>query len=218
MSVPRGVFITIEGGEGVGKSTNIAFIADKLSEANITFVVTREPGGTPLAEEIRQLLLSDRDEIISDNTELLLMFAARAQHIAGVIEPALARGDWVICDRFTDATYAYQGGGRGLPESKISNLEQWVQGDLRPDFTILLDAPVAVGMSRAGQRGQLDRIEREQQQFFEDVRNRYLLLAERHNNRFRVVDASQTLAQVHESLLEIIDEMRHKFSPESKEC
>jgi dTMP kinase len=212
------VFITIEGGEGVGKSTNIAFIADKLSKENIPFVVTREPGGTPLAEEIRQLLLSDRDETISDNTELLLMFAARAQHIANVIEPALARGDWVICDRFTDATYAYQGGGRGLPESKISNLEQWVQGDLRPDFTILLDAPVAVGMSRAEQRGELDRIEREQEQFFENVRSRYLLLAERHNNRFRVVDASQTLAQVQESLLEIIDEMRRKFSVESQEC
>ena len=105
------MFITIEGGEGVGKSTNIAYIADQLSDANITCIVTREPGGTPLAEDIRQLLLSDRDEAIADNTELLLMFASRAQHIAGVIEPALARGDWVICDRFTDATYAYQGGG-----------------------------------------------------------------------------------------------------------
>lgn len=212
MSVPRGMFVTIEGGEGVGKSTNIAYIAEQLSDANITFIVTREPGGTPLAEDIRQLLLSDRDETIADNTELLLMFAARAQHIAEVIEPALARGDWVICDRFTDATYAYQGGGRGLPEIKISHLEQWVQGNLRPDITILLDAPVTVGMSRAGQRGQLDRIEREQDHFFEKVRNHYLLLAERHSDRFRVVDASQTLERVQQSLLSIIDEMKHQFS------
>ncbi len=212
MSVPRGMFITIEGGEGVGKSTNIAYIASQLSEANITFVVTREPGGTPLAEDIRQLLLSDRDEAISDNTELLLMFAARAQHIAEIIEPALTRGDWVICDRFTDATYAYQGGGRGIPESKISRLEQWVQGDLRPDATILLDAPVSVGMSRAGQRGKLDRIEREHDHFFENVRNRYLQLAECNSDRFRVVDASQALERVQESLRPIIDEMKRQFS------
>ena len=216
MSVTRGMFITIEGGEGVGKSTNIAYIADQLSDANITFIVTREPGGTPLAEDIRQLLLSDRDEAIADNTELLLMFASRAQHIAGVIEPALARGDWVICDRFTDATYAYQGGGRGLSEAKIANLEQWVQEDLRPDITILFDAPITVGMSRAGQRGQLDRIERERTAFFENVRNCYLMLAERHSDRFRTVDASETLGRVQASLLPIIAEMKHQFLVRSK--
>lgn len=216
MSVTRGMFITIEGGEGVGKSTNIAYIADQLSDANITCIVTREPGGTPLAEDIRQLLLSDRDEAIADNTELLLMFASRAQHIAGVIEPALARGDWVICDRFTDATYAYQGGGRGLSEAKIANLEQWVQEDLRPDITILFDAPITVGMSRAGQRGQLDRIERERTAFFENVRNCYLMLAERHSDRFRTVDASETLERVQASLLPIIAEMKHQFLVRSK--
>tara|TARA_B110000908_G_scaffold52350_1_gene63921 strand:- start:4506 stop:5141 length:636 start_codon:yes stop_codon:yes gene_type:complete len=210
------MFITIEGGEGVGKSTNIAYIADQLSDANITCIVTREPGGTPLAEDIRQLLLSDRDEAIADNTELLLMFASRAQHIAGVIEPALARGDWVICDRFTDATYAYQGGGRGLSEAKIANLEQWVQEDLRPDITILFDAPITVGMSRAGQRGQLDRIERERTAFFENVRNCYLMLAERHSDRFRTVDASETLERVQASLLPIIAEMKHQFLVRSK--
>jgi len=205
------LFVTIEGGEGVGKSTNIAYIAEHLAGDKIPFIQTREPGGTPLAEDIRQLLLAQRSEPVAENAELLLMFAARAQHIAEVIEPALARGDWVICDRFTDATYAYQGGGRGLAESKIADLENWVQGSLRPDFTILLDAPVTVGMARAGQRGQLDRIELEQQQFFENVRNCYLSLAERHRDRFRVVDASQTLEEVQQALLSIIDEMKRNF-------
>ncbi len=207
MSSSRGLFITIEGGEGVGKSTNIDFIAQRLTEQNIPFILTREPGGTPLAEDIRQLLLNPREESVAENTELLLMFAARAQHIAEVIEPALARGQWVVCDRFTDATFAYQGGGRGISMTKIGDLEQWVQGDLRPDFTVLLDASVEVGMSRANQRGALDRFEQEKQDFFEKVRSAYLSLAEQHPQRYRLVDASQSLEQVQQSLLTVIDEM-----------
>ena len=207
MSSTRGLFITIEGGEGVGKSTNIDFIAQRLKSQGISFILTREPGGTPLAEDIRQLLLTPGDEGVAENTELLLMFAARAQHIAEVIEPALANGQWVVCDRFTDATFAYQGGGRGIPMTKIADLEQWVQGDLRPDFTVLLDASVEVGMSRASKRGALDRFEQEQKNFFESVRAAYLSLAEQYPDRYRVVDAAQALAQVQESLVTVIDEM-----------
>lgn len=207
MSSTRGLFITIEGGEGVGKSTNIDFIAQRLKRQGISFILTREPGGTPLAEDIRQLLLTPRDEGVAENTELLLMFAARAQHIAEVIEPALAKGQWVVCDRFTDATFAYQGGGRGIPMTKIADLEQWVQGDLRPDFTVLLDASVEVGMSRASKRGALDRFEQEQITFFESVRAAYLSLAEQYPDRYRVIDAAQALAQVQESLVTVIDEM-----------
>ncbi len=203
----RGLFITVEGGEGVGKSTNIAFIAEQLRLANQPFVLTREPGGTPLAEDIRKLLLLPRDEVVNENTELLLMFAARSQHIATVIEPALAQGQWVICDRFTDATYAYQGGGRGIAQQKIADLERWVQGDLRPDYTLLLDAPIEVGMDRANKRGELDRFEQEQQQFFERIRSAYLQLATTYPNRYRVIDASQDLSAVQSCLVEIIQEM-----------
>lgn len=207
MAENRGLFITVEGGEGVGKSTNIAFIADQLQQREISFLLTREPGGTPLAEDIRQLLLTPRAETVAENTELLLMFAARAQHINKVIEPALARGQWVICDRFTDATFAYQGGGRGIARQKIADLEQWVQGDLRPDYTILLDAPVEVGMERASKRGALDRFEQEQQLFFDNVRQAYLAMAEDQPERYRVVDASRPLVAVQVSLLEVIEQM-----------
>ena len=141
----RGKFITLEGGEGVGKTTNLVFIKDYLQQRNIPVVVTREPGGTVLAENIRHLLLDKDSETISEHTELLLVFAARAQHIKHVIEPALTRGEWVLCDRFTDATYAYQGGGRNMRVSTIEWLENLVQGTLRPDLTLLLDAPVDVG-------------------------------------------------------------------------
>lgn len=207
MSVKRGLFITIEGGEGVGKSTNIDFMAEQLRQRNIALLVTREPGGTVLAESIRDLLLKPAAEPWSENAELLLMFAARAQHIAWVIEPALACGQWVICDRFTDATYAYQGGGRGIDTDKIADLERWVQGDLRPDVTILLDAPVSVGLSRANKRGELDRFEQEQQAFFERVRAAYLALAAAHRQRYRVVDAAQPLEQVQQSLLEVLHDL-----------
>lgn len=207
MPTARGLFITVEGGEGVGKSTNIAFIADWLRQHAIDFVLTREPGGTPLAEAIRELLLQPREEAVAVNTELLLMFAARAQHISEVIEPALQQGRWVVCDRFTDATYAYQGGGRELGLQKVADLEQWVQGDLRPDYTLLLDADVATGMARAGKRGALDRFEQEQQAFFERVRQTYLQLAQQHPNRFRVVDAAQSLAQVQAQIAVLLEQI-----------
>ena len=149
MNKKLGKFITIEGAEGVGKTTNMAFIKKWLDEKEIKHILTREPGGTPIAESIRDLLLVPRNEIVDESTELLLMFAARAQHLAEVIIPSLNRGEWVLCDRFTDATYAYQGGGRGISSEKISTLEHLVQGDLRPDLTLLLDIPVTQGLERA---------------------------------------------------------------------
>lgn len=196
----RGKFITVEGGEGVGKSTNLALVADLLSRAGYVPVQTREPGGTALAEQIRQLLLAHGDEPMHAWTELLLIFAARAQHLAQVIEPALAAGRWVLCDRFTDATYAYQGGGRGLNREHIAALEALVQGSVRPDLTILLDAPVATGRARAENRSQPDRFEVEQEAFFERVRATYLSRAAAEPDRFRVINAGQPLDAVQTEL------------------
>ncbi len=193
----RGLFITMEGIEGVGKTTNLEFVQQWLRDHHIAVVATREPGGTELGEKIRALLLDHRNQNIANDTELLLMFAARAQHIAEVIEPALAQGKWVLCDRFTDATYAYQGGGRGIDSQRIARLEEWVQGPLRPDITLLLDAPVEVGLARAAKRKQeADRFEREKQAFFERIRAAYLGLAAQHPGRYRVIDAAQSLDQV----------------------
>jgi dTMP kinase len=192
----RGKFLTIEGTEGVGKSTNLAFVADWLRGRGIEVIVTREPGGTPLAEEIRSLLLSKREEPFDETAELLLVFAARAQHLAQVIKPALARGAWVLSDRFTDATFAYQGGGRGLSKTTIEQLEQLVQGDLRPDLTLILDIDVELGLNRARQRGELDRFESEAVVFFERVRAAYRQRAESAPNRYAVVDAGKTLNEV----------------------
>ncbi len=203
----RGLFITVEGGEGVGKSTNMAFLEEHLCELGVDLVVTREPGGTALGEEVRALLLQPREEAMTAAAELLLIFAARAQHIAQVIEPALAAGHWVLCDRFTDATYAYQAGGRQLPVSLVRELEQLVQGELRPDYTLLLDAPVDVGLSRAGERGELDRIEREQAEFFERVRATYLQLAEESSGRYCCIDASRPLDVVQSDLLNFCAEL-----------
>ena len=200
----RGRFITLEGSEGSGKSTNLAFIHQQLQAAGLDVVLTREPGGTPLSEQIRDLLLDHRNGAMHSDTELLLMFAARAQHINEVILPALGRGQWVLCDRFTDATYAYQGSGRGIDEGRIAQLEQWVQGDLRPDLTFFLDLPVEIGLARAGERGEPDRFEREQIDFFERVRRGYLAQAERHPERYRLVDASQPLEQVQVQLAQQI--------------
>ncbi len=196
----RGRFITLEGSEGSGKSTNLAFIHQQLQAAGLDVVLTREPGGTPLSERIRELLLDHRNSTMHSDTELLLMFAARAQHINEVILPALERGQWVLCDRFTDATYAYQGAGRGIDVARIAQLEQWVQGDLRPDLTFFLDLPVSVGLARASERAELDRFEREQIDFFERVRQGYLAQVERHPRRYRLVDASQPLEQVQAQL------------------
>jgi dTMP kinase len=200
----RGKFITFEGGEGVGKTTNVAFVESYLQARNISLVVTREPGGTKLAEKLRTLLLDKKSEAIAEEAELLLMFAARAQHIKHVIEPALARGDWVVCDRFTDATYAYQGGGRNMKISTIEGLENLVQGSLRPDLTLLLDAPVKIGIERARKRGAFDRFESETVQFFEDVRRAYLLQAELNPQRIKLIKANQSLTDVQQTIINVL--------------
>lgn len=200
MGNETGFFITVEGTEGVGKSTNIAFIQQLLAEQGKKLLVTREPGGTPLAEEIRAMLLSQRQEPVANDAELLLVFAARAQHLAQTIKPALAQGKWVLSDRFTDATFAYQGAGRGLDWQRIAQLEQFVQGDLRPDLTLLLDLPVEVGMARASARSAPDRFETEKQAFFERVRAGYLRRVQEEPSRFAVIDASAPLGNVQQQI------------------
>lgn len=200
----RGKFITLEGGEGVGKTTNLTFIKDYLQQQNIAVTVTREPGGTALAEKIRHLVLDIDGESITETTELLLMFAARAQHIQYVIEPALAQGNWVLCDRFTDATYAYQGGGRKVSIATIALLEQLVQGDLRPDLTLLLDAPIEIGMERAQKRGSFDRFEAEKISFFTGVRNMYLSRAAEQPKRIKVIQANHPLTDVQKDILAVM--------------
>jgi dTMP kinase len=187
--VTRGRFITVEGIEGAGKSTQLPGLRELLLGRGHEVVVTREPGGTRVGEALRSVLLGVGDEPLAVDTEILLMFAARAQHLARVILPALERGAWVLCDRFTDATYAYQGGGRGVAEARIQALEQWVQGTLRPDLTLLLDVAVATGLGRARGRGPADRFEQERAAFFERVRSVYLSRAAREPARFRVVPA-----------------------------
>ena len=200
----RGKFVTLEGGEGVGKTTNLTFIKDYLQQQNIAVTVTREPGGTALAEKIRHLVLDIDGESITETTELLLMFAARAQHIQYVIEPALAQGNWVLCDRFTDATYAYQGGGRKVSIATIALLEQLVQGDLRPDLTLLLDAPIEIGMERAQKRGSFDRFEAEKISFFTGVRNMYLSRAAEQPKRIKVIQANHPLTDVQKDILAVM--------------
>lgn len=200
-----GKFITLEGGEGVGKSSNVGFIKDWLEQQGHHVLLTREPGGTAVAEAIRGLLLSKHPEPLAASTELLLIFAARAQHIQQVIMPALEQGVWVLCDRFTDATYAYQGGGRGVDQQVIAWLENWVQGALRPDLTLILDAPVEIGLQRAKNRGELDRFESEERDFFDRIRHSYLQRAAEFPHRYRIVDASRTLLDVQ---LQISDYLR----------
>jgi dTMP kinase len=202
-----GKFITIEGTEGAGKSTNLEFIQEYLEKKQVDFITTREPGGTPIAEKIRDLLLDKSNKSLCHDAELLLMFAARAQHINELILPALKRGQWVISDRFTDATYAYQGGGRGLQWYKIEQLENFVQGDLRPDATILLDIPVELGMERVRGRGETDRFEEETMAFFERIRAAYLKLADDFPDRFHVVDTRPELAQVKQQLQAVLDRL-----------
>lgn len=192
----KGRFITVEGIEGAGKSTHLAAIHDLLQEAGHTVVLTREPGGTPLGEGIRQLLLRPDLGPMSPDTELLLLFGARVEHLAQVIRPALAAGHWVLCDRFTDASYAYQGGGRGLPAERIATLEQWVHGDLQPDLTLLFDLPITTGLARVAQRGAEDRFEQEERAFFERVQLTYRTRAEQFPERFRVIDTDADLAEV----------------------
>jgi len=201
----RGKFITLEGTEGVGKSSNLDFMRTYLESQGKSIVSTREPGGTPLAESIRDMILSPRDEPMCDLTELLLVFAARAQHLEHVIKPALERGVWVLSDRFTDATYAYQGDGRGLSKGIIAQLEALVQNNLRPDLTIILDVDVELGLSRAKARGDLDRIENENKDFFNKVRAGYLSLAAQHPQRYAVVDASPELSVVQTAIKNHLD-------------
>ncbi|MDX1604957.1 MAG: dTMP kinase [Candidatus Competibacterales bacterium] len=200
-----GRFITLDGPEGAGKTTQLDTIRQHLKAAGLRVVTTREPGGTALGEALRELLLGGV-EPIGDDTELLLIFAARAEHLARVIRPALARGDWVLCDRFTDATYAYQGGGRGIDESRIASLERWVQDGLQPDLTLLLDVEAATGLGRARRRGPADRFEREDRAFFERVRAAYLRRARACPQRCRIVDAGRPLEQVAADLTRILDE------------
>ncbi len=199
-----GRMITLEGLEGVGKSTNMEFIRHKLQEAGIDVEVTREPGGTPLAEKIRALVLNTTDEPLPDLCELLLIFAARSAHLENRIRPALDHGRWVLCDRFTDATYAYQGGGRGLPLEIIAKLEDLVQSGLRPDLTILLDTPVEIGLERIRERGGTDRFESQRLEFFQRTREVYLSRAQQEPERCVVVDASRPLAQVQDDLAKVI--------------
>lgn len=202
-----GLFITLEGPEGAGKSTNREYLAACLRAQGVEVLLTREPGGTPLAERIRDLLLAPSDEVMASDTELLLMFAARAQHLEAVIRPALRAGVVVLCDRFTDATYAYQGGGRGLSFERIAILEAFVQGELRPDLTLVFDLPVEIGLSRAAARGRLDRFEQEGTAFFEAVRSTYLQRAAAKPSRYRVIDAGQTLVHVQQALDQLLPEL-----------
>jgi len=195
-----GSFITFEGIEGAGKSSNISYAGMLLKNSGKSVMLTREPGGTPLGESLRELLLGHQHDGMSFKAELLLMFAARAQHLQSKILPALERGEWVICDRFTDATYAYQGGGRNLDSAVISTLESLVQDECRPDLTILLDLPVEMGLERAGKRSAPDRFEKEKQEFFERVRAAYLQIAESDSQRVKVVDASLPLEQVQQQI------------------
>lgn len=200
MSEKPGLFITLEGVEGVGKTTNMAFMCDYLQRAQLDLLCTREPGGTPLAEEVRQLLLRERAETVHAQAELLLIFAARAQHLHGVILPALAAGRWVLSDRFTDATYAYQGGGRQLPLAVIQQLEDLVQGGRQPDKTFFLDLDVDKGLARAQGRGAPDRFEKESRDFFERVRQAYWQRIRQQPERFAVIDASVGLEEVQEQI------------------
>lgn len=200
MSAQRGKFITVEGLEGAGKSTNLKVIEEFFAEKQIDFVATREPGGTLYGERMRDLLLQHFNEKLDANAELLLIFAARAQHLSQKIIPALERGEWVLCDRFTDATYAYQGAGRDLGVDRVAQLESFVQGELRPDLTLILDLPVEVGMQRVDARGERDRFESEKQQFFEKVRAAYIERAARTPERYAVINTDQTREAVKQDI------------------
>lgn len=202
----RGKFITLEGIDGAGKSTHLAWLAAHLQSRGVVLRVTREPGGTPLGEKLRALLL-DKDQPMHLETETLLMFAARREHIDKVIAPALERGEWVLCDRFTDATFAYQGAGRGVGHGKLCALEDWVQGTLQPDLTIVFDLPPAVGRERAGSIKSPDRFERENEAFFERVRDGYLQRAKSSPRRIRVIDATGSIAEVQSVLAQIAGEL-----------
>lgn len=204
-SAPRGRFITVEGIEGAGKSSHIDAIRERLESRGLEVLVTREPGGAPLSEAVRSLLLDPDSYGMHADTELLLVFAARAEHLAKTIRPALEAGHWVVCDRFTDATYAYQGGGRGIDAGRIAVLEEWVQRDLRPDLVLVLDLEPAAGLERAAARGAKDRFEQEDLAFFHRVRQCYLERAKAHPDRYRVIDAGREAQRVRETIMQILD-------------
>ena len=216
----RGKFITIEGVEGAGKTTNIPFLqrllVDQLSDdlgiesrenKGINVIHTREPGGTEVGEAIREILISTDLTAMHEDTELMLMFAARTEHVRKIIEPELAAGNWVLCDRFTDASYAYQGGGRGISLQRIAQLENWVQGELRPDYTLLFDVNAETGLSRARNRGESDRFEEEDIEFFNRVRAQYLSMADQDPKRYKILDASVGIDDVQKQLAQVISEI-----------
>jgi dTMP kinase len=202
-----GKFITLEGGEGAGKTTCLKHIEKRIKESGIDLCVTREPGGTRTGEKIREILLDRGNFDILDDTELMLMFAARSQHLNELIRPALVAGTWVLCDRFTDATYAYQGGGRGISQQRIADLELWVQKGLKPDLTLLLDLPVDVGLERAGKRSTPDRFESEDIYFMQRMRSTYLDIASREPERVKVIDSSQALGNVLSQVDSMLDDL-----------
>jgi len=201
----KGYFITVEGTEGVGKSTNMAFVKQWLENKGVETIHTREPGGTPFAEEVRELLLSKREESVNSKTELLLMFAARCQHVYQKIQPALEQGTWVLCDRFTDASYAYQGAGRGLGFDKLKELEEWSLEGFKPDLTLMLDLPVLTGLERAQKRGPTDRFEEEKVEFFNSVRNGYLNIAQNEPDRMKIIDAQGSIEQVQQQIAQTLE-------------
>jgi len=201
----KGIFISFEGVEGAGKTTNIEFIAEKIQEKGHEILLTREPGGTTTGEAIREILISNDLPEMHHTTELLLMFAARAEHINRKILPALKQGKWVLCDRFTDATYAYQGAGRGIDMNNIKLLENLVQGELRPDYTFLFDLEANIGLARAQSRGETDRFEQQHIDFFNRVRTQYLKMAESDPNRYRIINAQFDLKSVQQQISSILD-------------
>ncbi len=202
-----GKFITLEGVEGAGKTTCLKHVEKRIKEAGIDLCVTREPGGTGIGEKIREILLDRGNFEILDETELLLMFAARAQHLNELIRPTLAADTWVLCDRFTDATYAYQGGGREIAHERIAELEQWVLQGLKPDLTFLLDLPAEVGLERASQRSSPDRFESENIAFMERIRSSYLDIARKEPDRVKIIDSSQALENVLLQIDEVLDDL-----------
>ncbi|MDH5620297.1 MAG: dTMP kinase [Gammaproteobacteria bacterium] len=203
----RGKFISVEGIEGVGKSTNIEVLVQRIEAAGHKVLTTREPGGTPIAEDIRDILTHRGEEPVPEIAEVLLMFAARSFNVNNVIIPALEAGTWVVCDRFTDSSRAYQGGGRGIPMETIDRLADWVHGDTWPDLTLLLDAPVEIGLERAGKRGAPDRFEQERHDFFQRVRECYLQIAAREPTRFVVIDTTRDIDEVKADVAALTDQL-----------
>jgi len=206
MANPNSRFISLEGSEGVGKTTSLKFVQSFVEALGYEVLITREPGGTPMAEEIRNILLSEREETVEVDTELLLMFAARIQHVNQVIKPALEEGKWVICDRFVDASYAYQGGGRGIEFSRLQQLEKWCLGNFSPDVTLLLDMSSSEGLERTKKRGKADRFEIEKMSFYEKIRNAYLERAKMEPDRIHIINAAPSVEVVQTEIKSILEQ------------